>query len=116
MSRQIGQSQAVGYRARPMCPVRPADRLGGRRQDKGREVRRGRIAEEHGKISGLRRGAFLRPRLQFSASPRQNRSSLHLASRASVRATNRLALILHSAGHTSPPAQTLIGTATHLSP
>jgi hypothetical protein len=74
-------------------------------QDKSCEVRRGRIAQEHGKISALRRGAFLRPRLQFSASPWQNRSSLHLASGASVRATKRLALILHRAGHTSrcPP-------------
>jgi hypothetical protein len=34
------------------------------------------------------------------------------------RAYCRLALILHSGGHTSrcPPAQTLIRTATHLSP
>jgi hypothetical protein len=28
MSRQIGQSQAVGYRERPMCPVRHTDRFG----------------------------------------------------------------------------------------
>jgi hypothetical protein len=39
-----------------MCQVRTADRFGA--QDKSREVRRGRIAEEHGKISALRRGAF----------------------------------------------------------
>jgi hypothetical protein len=56
MPRRIGPIVGSRVPRAAMCQVRTADRFGA--QDKSREVRRGRIAEEHGKISALRRGAF----------------------------------------------------------